>query len=217
MRSRVVIAAIITASATIIAAIIGFMAREANSATGAASSRGTPAASYGATPRNLTPRATKSPQVPHTPSPSPSPTPSSLSNGVQVLVPKDDPGYSPIWHGVFSINDAGVRISSTGVYTADPQNWDLAYQAGGDISGWQENTNVSNAPVVYEYQGTGTPDPAWCNRELYSGNDVSGQLAQVGDRECYGDNNGVIGYFQVTGVGPNGPTIKAWFWKVPST
>ena len=212
-RSRVVIAAVITACATILAA---FIAHHSGSSNGSASSPPTPAATSTRprTPPESPPRSTHSPTPPSTPSPSPSPS-SPLSTKAKILIPEDDPGYSPIWRGTLLINPAGVRISNTGLYAAGPNNWDLAYQTGNDgNNGWQENGNNNDDGVIYPYAGTGTPGPAWCHRDFFTNETTS--TAQVGDRDCYGDMNGVVGYLQVISVGPNGPTVKAWFWKGPT-
>ena len=144
-----------------------------------------------------------------------SPTAPPLPTTVPILRPKGDPGYSRIWNGTFAVNSAGVRIGSAGVFPGGPQSWDLAYQPGGGESGWQENSNNGDNGAIYKWQGTGTPDPAWCHREYYDGSDVGLTSAQVGDRDCYADGNGIVGYLQVISVGPNGPTIRAWFWNGP--
>ena len=139
------------------------------------------------------------------------PAASPLPSTVPILRPVDDPGFTPVWNGTFTINAAGVRISSSGVTPGNPEDWDLAYQSGGSDSGWQMNINNGDNGAIYPYEGTGTPNPAWCQRDYFSANDAL--TAQVGDRDCYADANGMVGYLQVTNIIPNGPTVVAWFWK----
>jgi hypothetical protein len=138
-----------------------------------------------------------------------------LPTKVPLLRPVADPGFSLVWHGTFTINAAGIRISSSGIFRGNPQDYDLAYQEGGDDSGWQMNSNNGDAGAIYEYDGTGTPDPAFCQRAYENGDVPQTVIAQVGDRDCYADANGMVGYMQVTGIGANGPTVVAWFWKGP--
>lgn len=115
------------------------------------------------------------------------------------------------------VNSAGVRISSSGVYPGNPQYFNLAYQTGGNSSGWLDASN-NDYGLIFGYEGTGTPGPAWCQRD-YSGaglsKDIEQETAQIGERDCYSDRNGIVGYLQVISVGPDGPTVKAWFWKGP--
>jgi hypothetical protein len=145
-----------------------------------------------------------------------SPSFSALPTQVPVLKPTEDPGFSLVWHGTFTVTATGVHITSSGVFSATPRDWDIAYQADGGNPGWQSNMNNSNAGVTFGFDGTGTPGPSWCQGVYASTSDLPGSsIANVGDRECYVDNTGIVGYLQVTSVGPDGPKVVAWFWKGP--
>jgi hypothetical protein len=89
------------------------------------------------------------------------------------------------------------------------------YQPGDASSGWESNVSNSDSGATFACDGTGTPDPAWCQQEYASGDPPMPTVANVGDRDCYADGNGIVGYFQVTSVGGDGPTIVVWFWKGP--
>jgi hypothetical protein len=208
--------ALIGAIATILATIIGTVIAHnwGPSGNSASTPTNTPAvkAQVGS-PSATLPTATQSPQPQGSPSFTAPPTISPLPTTIPILAPTDDPGFSQVWHGTFTVNAAGVSISSLGVYPGTAQDWDLAYQAGGDGYPWQTNANNADDGSLFAFQGTGTPDPAWCQREFESGSPSFPPPPQAGQRDCYVDLNGMVGYFQVTSVGPNGPTVVAWFWK----
>jgi hypothetical protein len=217
-----IIGAIATILAAIIAAVITHNSGPSNSGPSniAASSPSITSveSAQAGSPSATQPSVAQSSQPQGSPSFAASPTISPLSTRVPILAPTDDPGFSPVWHGTFIVTAAGVSISSSGVYPGTAQDWDLAYQAGGDGSGWQANEYNSDNGSLFEFQGTGTPDPAWCKRESGLGGEATfPSPPQVGQRDCYTDINGVVGYFQVTNVGPNGPTVIAWFWRGPTS
>jgi hypothetical protein len=141
----------------------------------------------------------------------PSATTSPLPSQVSVIPPTNDPGFQPVSHRTLLVNDTGVLINSSGVYAGNAENWDMKYVPGG---GWTFNGQVPEDPAFYNFTGPGTPGPAWCLDEYGSGVEES-PIAEVGDQYCYVDANGVVGYLQVTSVGPNGPIVAAWFWKGP--
>lgn len=145
-----------------------------------------------------------------------SPATSPLSTHVAIVAPVNDPGFSPVWNGTTTIDDVGLIINSAGVSTGSAQDWDLAYQSNAAFSGYIVNGNTSEDPAIFEYQGSGTPNPEWCRREMTSGNPLPTPPAQPGDMACYVDQNGMVGYLEVISVGANGPTVAAWFWKGPS-
>jgi len=148
------------------------------------------------------------------PSFQPAPAASPLTTNIPVLKPITDPGFSLVWSGTLIVNDAGVRIASSGIYPGSPTDWDLAYQPGGDYP-WQVNNQTSEDPAIFAYTGTGTPGPAWCRRAFMSDQLTGVGVAEPGDRDCYVDLHGMVGYWQVMSVGPNGPNIAAWFWNGP--
>ena len=145
----------------------------------------------------------------------PTPTVSPLSTNIRVLKPTSDPGFNLIWRGKLSINAAGVRIASSGVYPASPEDWDLAYQSGNSDVKWHVNNQTSEDPAIFSYTGSGTPGPAWCRRAFTSDQLTGTGTAEPGDRDCYIDLHGIVGYFQVISVGSNGPIVTAWFWNGP--
>lgn len=202
------IGAAATIVAAIIAAVIGLAAHNSESPSSFASS---PMSTPSPAPSSASAAAQRVSQPSIAPTISAAPAASPLPSSIPILRPVDDPGFAPVWNGTFTINAAGVRISSSGVTPGNPQDWDLAYQSGGGASGWQMNINNGDNGAIYPYEGSGTPDPAWCQRDYFSANDAV--RAEVGDRDCYADANGMVGYLQVTSITPNGPTIAAWFWK----
>jgi hypothetical protein len=143
------------------------------------------------------------------------PATSPLSTNIPVLKPVTDPGFTSVWSGTLVVNAAGVRIASSGIYPGSPTDWDLAYQPGGSDYPWQVNNQTSEDPAIFAYTGTGTPGPAWCRRAFISDQLTGVTVAEPGDRDCYVDLHGMVGYWQVTSVGANGPTIAAWFWNGP--
>lgn len=145
-----------------------------------------------------------------------SPTSPPLSTNVPLLKPTNDPGFTPIWNGTLTVNDTGLTINDSGVYPASAQDWDLAYQSSNDSSNWLVNNQTSEDPAIFTYTGTGTPGPEWCRRAFEGDNGLTGGgTAEPGERDCYIDLKGVVGYLQVNSVGPDGPTVTAWFWNGP--
>lgn len=143
-------------------------------------------------------------------------TSSPLSANVPLLKPTNDPGFTPIWHGTLTVNGTGVTINDSGVYPGSAQYWDLAYQSTNESSNWLVNNQTSEDPAIFTYTGTGTPGPEWCRRAFEGDNDLTGGgTAEPGERDCYVDLKGVVGYLQVNNVGPDGPTVTAWFWNGP--
>jgi hypothetical protein len=193
-----VIAALITGICTIAAAFI------------AGAYKG-PAVGIGPTPRvTVTEKITVAPK----PNGSPSilqPSSQSAASTIPILAPRNDPGFKPTWHGSLAVGADGVRITSFGVVQGTPQDWDIAYQPGGSAAGWQRSG--SNGQFLWYWDGTGTPDPAFCSREYSENSGDAPQTAKLGDRYCYADSSGVIGYMQVTNTGSNGVTAATWLWN----
>jgi hypothetical protein len=152
-----------------------------------------------------------SPRQTESASPQPTATTSPLPSQIPVITPTNDPGFQPISHRTLLVNDAGVVINSSGVYAGNAESWDIKYVPGG---GWTFNGQVPEDPAFYNFTGPGTPGPAWC-LDKYGSAYEEGPMAEVGDQYCYVDTNGVVGYLEVTSVGPDGPTVAAWFWKGP--
>lgn len=221
-RSAIVVA-IIGALGVIVAAVITAVIGLANHSSGvsdnsAAAPRTSPAANQQAGSPKLSQPSASAPATGQTaPSVAASPPVSALPIQVPVLKPTDDPGFSPVWHGTFTVMAGGVHITTSGVLPATPQDWDMAYQyqPGDASSGWQSNVNNSDSGATFAFDGTGAPDPAWCQRAYAGGDLPMTTVANVGDRDCYADDNGIVGYLQVTSVGSDGPTVVAWFWKGP--
>jgi hypothetical protein len=159
-----------------------------------------------------------------TPSPRPTVTvtvtASPVSNGISlspnrvpIVTPMNDSGFTPVWHGLLTVGAAGVRITSSGVHPGTPQDLDLGYQPGGDMAGWQLSGTNSDVGQLWPWKGTGTPDPAFCSREYLNAENGPGGLPNIGDKYCYADHNGVVGYMQVTNIGQNDVSIATWLWK----
>ena len=166
-----------------------------------------------------TPRVTVTERVPVTPkhlgptSSALQPTPVSSVSKISVLAPVNEPGFKSAWHGSVAIGAAGVRIASFGVLPGTPQDWDIAYQSGGGDAGWHTNGDNSDNGYIWYWDGTGTPNPAFCNTEHANGAGNEPSMAKLGDKYCYGDDNGLIGYLQVTSIGVNGVTAAIWLWS----
>lgn len=131
-----------------------------------------------------------------------------------VVAPVTDHGFTLKWHGSAAIGSAGVRVTDSGFQSASQQDYDLLYQPGGADKGWHTNPNGTNGGQEFTWDGTGTPDPAFCNQE-YSTSNIS-QIpitAIIGDKLCYVDQNGLVSYMQVTNVDDNGITVAAWTWS----
>ena len=192
------IAALITGVCTIAAAFV----------TGAYKG---PAIGIGATPRvTVTERVTVPPKSSGSSSAQGS-GPQSAASEIPILAPANDPGFRPTWSGPLTVGAAGVRITSLGVVQGTPQDWDLAYQPGGSDAGWQRSG--TSGQYLWYWDGTGTPDPAFCSREFSSGSGGAPGIAKLGDKYCYADNTGLIGYMQVTNISPNGVTATTWLWS----
>lgn len=136
----------------------------------------------------------------------------SAASEIPVLTPAADSGFKQTWHGSVSVGAAGARILSSGVYQGTPQDWDIAYQPGGGDAGWQMNDNNTDNGYIWYWDGTGTPDPAFCSREYSASSGNEPSLAKLGDKYCYGDTTGLVGYMQVTNVSANGVTLAVWLW-----
>jgi hypothetical protein len=147
----------------------------------------------------------------------PSPTPSTSTTSpppspIPIVPPTNDPGFNQVWHGSVNIDAAGIRIISSGIVQGTPQDWNIAYQAGGSDAGWQFNSDNSDIGYFWYWDSTGSPGPAFCSREYEQASGQEPQTASLGDKYCYGDQRGIVGYIQVTKTGGNGPTVMMWLW-----
>jgi hypothetical protein len=114
------------------------------------------------------------------------------------------------------VNPTGVVINSSGVHPGSAESWNLRFVSNSsDNPEWLNNINADGEGANFNYQETGTPGPALC-RALWSEQSYPVEYTvQVGERDCYIDLNGVVGYWQVISVGQNTATITAWFWDGP--
>jgi hypothetical protein len=214
-----IIGALAVIIAAVISALIALAAHSSGSSNASPPSLSSPTASSEGSSQASAPSAAQpsSPQSPPARSFPSSPTPavSPLSTNIPILKPTSDPGFNLVWSGKLAINAAGLRISSSGVYPASPEDWDLAYQSGGDDVKWRVNNQTSEDPAIFSYTGSGTPGPAWCRRAFTSDQLTGTGTAEPGDKDCYIDLHGIVGYFQVISVGSDGPIVTAWFWNGP--
>lgn len=180
---------------------------------GGGSSEATPGGSAGTAQYSASPSAPA--PAPTATNDQPTPTVSPLSTRIPILKPTSDPGFSLIWSGKLAINAAGVRIATSGVFPASPEDWDLAYQSGDSDVKWHVNNQTSEDPALFSFATSGTPGPAWCRRAFTSDQLTGTGIAEPGDRDCYIDLHGIVGYFQVISVGSDGPIVAAWFWNGP--
>lgn len=143
--------------------------------------------------------------------------PSSTSSAIPVVSPKNDADFTIKWHGTSTIGSSGARVTDSGFQAANQQDYDILYQPSGADKGWHENSNNSDNGDLFVWDGSGTPNPAFCSQEYFSGNMSGAALTpDTGSKYCYVDSNGLVAYMQVTSVDSNGITLAAWIWDPAS-
>lgn len=166
--------------------------------------------SYTSAPVSPSPSPSQSETNPaRSPSSSPGPSPRNTPRPRPILVPVNQSGYRPIWHGSLTIGYAGVIFNPTG----PPQpgtgiTSNMQYQG--------KDSEMNEAGDLFYWTIRTVPGPASC-----FGADTSPEVVVVtapphaGDRYCYiasGSLPPVIAYMQVTSVGDGGVNTRAWLW-----
>lgn len=146
---------------------------------------------------------TSSPTSPASPSPRPNP----------ILSPLNEPGFTLVEQGTFTIGSAGIDFRTsgwadgTGAGNADPNGSDdLLYDGAGS---W------SNSDTLVYWSSGVAPTPGACNGWASAQNSITVTgMPKVGDKYCAAPSSGgLIAYMQVTAIDNRGVHVEAWLWS----